>query len=368
MYLEKLSLVNFKNYEEANLDLHNNVNCFVGNNGVGKTNLLDAIYYLCMCKSYFHSSDNYTIRHNADFMVIQGIYNHNGNLDELHCGFKRGKKKQFRRNKKEYQRLSDHIGQYPVVMVSPSDSALITEGSEERRRYMNSVISQYNREYLEQTIQYNKLLTQRNKLLKEMAGYSGSAELLEVYDDQLAPLGTFIHQKRSDFVAQLTEVFKKYYAIISGGNEQVELGYHSQLNESDFQWLIKQSFSKDRIVQHTSVGIHKDDLELKMNDLAIKKIGSQGQQKTFLVALKLAQFDFLKQVKGLKPLLLLDDIFDKFDVDRVKHLIELVSKDSFGQIFITHTNEERMRNLLKDFHGSYNLYKVDKEVITILDV
>lgn len=366
MYISKLSLINFKNYSEASVDLHNKVNCFVGGNGVGKTNLLDAVYYLCMCKSYFQVSDQYTVKHGNEFMVLQGNFVNGEQSDELYCGLKEGKRKQFRKNKKEYPRLSDHIGQYPVVMVSPADSALITEGGEERRKYMNAVISQFDRTYLESTIHYNKILLQRNKLLKEMRGFSGSSELLDVYDEQLAPLADVVYAARSNFVSELSEVFKKYYALISDDKEEVSLRYNSPLSEASLADLLKQNHSKDMYAQRTTTGVHKDDLELEMNGMPIKKIGSQGQQKTFLVSLKLAQFEFLKHVKGITPVLLLDDIFDKFDADRVLQILHLVAKDSFGQIFITHTNEARMRELLQDFHGAYALFRVDNgQVIDI---
>jgi DNA replication and repair protein RecF len=291
-------------------------------------------------------------------MVLQGDFIIKGQTDALYCGLKYGKRKQFRKNKKEYQRLSDHIGQYPVVMVSPADSALITEGSEERRKYMNAVISQYNRTYLEETIQYNRILAQRNKFLKELGGRPGATDLLEVYNEQLAPLGNSIHRARIDFVNELTVVFQKYYSLISHGKEKVLLDYNSQLHDVDFGELLKQNIHRDIAAQYTTTGIHKDDLELKMNDIPIKKIGSQGQQKTFLVSLKLAQFEFINKVKDIKPILLLDDIFDKFDGERVSEILALVADDFFGQIFITHTNEERMNELLNDFHGAYGLFRV----------
>ena len=369
MHIAKLSLVNYKNYSEAEINLHGKVNCFVGNNGVGKTNLLDAVYYLCMCKSYFHSSDKYTIRQEQDFMVLQGAFvKSEDDISELYCGLKTGKKKQFRKNKKEYPRLSDHIGQFPVVMVSPADSALITEGSEERRKYMNAVISQFDRSYLEDTIQYNKVLLQRNKLLKEMRGHSGATELLDVYDSQLAPLAERVFNVRHKFVSELTKVFQKYYSLISESKEKVGLHYVSQLDgETNYLSLIKAARGRDLAAQHTTVGVHRDDLELSMNEMPIKKVGSQGQQKTFLVSLKLAQFQFLNELKGVKPILLLDDIFDKFDANRVKQILNLVSEDAFGQIFITHTNEIRMRELLKEFHGAYALFQVENgRIITLV--
>ncbi len=367
MHLDKLSVLNFKNYEEVTVNLHPKLNCFVGNNGVGKTNLLDAVYYLCMCKSYFQSSDKYTIRYDQEFMVIQGVVDQDTAKDDLYCALQSGKRKQFRKNKKEYQRLSDHIGQYPVVMVSPSDSALILEGSEQRRKYLNAVISQYDREYLEQTIAYNKILLQRNKLLKDAGRSSDLKDLLEIYDQQLIPLGTSIFNKRHLFVSELSEVFNKFYALISGGKEKVELEYISQLNKADMAGLLTNAYEKDRVMQSTSVGIHKDDLGLLMNGIPIKKIGSQGQQKTFLVSLKMAQFEFLKQVKKVKPLLLLDDIFDKFDANRVQEILRLVAEDAFGQIFITHTNRERMLDLLEGFKDAYHLYNVKEGDVKLIN-
>lgn len=359
MHIDQLSLINFKNYQEISIPLHKKVNCFVGNNGEGKTNLLDSVYYLCMCKSYFQSSDEYSIRKNTEFMVLQARFNSMGDENEIYCGLKAGKRKIFRKNKKEYPKLSDHVGQYPVVMVSPSDSALILDGSEERRRYINAVISQYDREYLEAIMHYNKVLTQRNRLLKEMRVHTGSKDLLEVYNNQIVPLGSLINKQRKEFVDKLSPVFKQFYKLISEGKESVDINYISKLNDKDFGDLLVDHQHKDLMSQYTTVGIHKDDLELIMDGTPIKKTGSQGQQKTFLVALKLAQFSFLKEIRGIPPLLLLDDIFDKFDLGRVRQILHLVADKSFGQIFITHTNEERMKKLLEEFENNYYLYKVE---------
>lgn len=367
MHIKHLSIVNFKNYDEVSLDLHNRVNCFVGNNGVGKTNLLDAVHYLCMCKSYFQGSDLYTIRHEQEFMVLQGKYFKHGEEMEIYCGLKNGKRKIFRKNKKEYPRLSDHIGQFPVVMVSPLDSSLILDGGEERRRYMNAVISQFNHDYLEATIQYNKLVIQRNKFLKEQPGRGHGSDLLDVYDQQLAPLGMSIHEQRNKFVEQLSPIFQDFYSKISNGNELVSLRYNSQLSEKDYSELLMACRTKDCMVQHTSCGVHKDDLELLMDNVAIKKIGSQGQQKTFLLALKLAQFKFISEVKKVAPILLLDDIFDKFDQHRVREILNIVSSDNFGQIFITHTNELRMKEMLQEFEDNYALFLVDNKKIKPVD-
>jgi DNA replication and repair protein RecF len=367
MHVEKLTIVNFKNYQEAEISCNPKLNCFVGNNGMGKTNLLDAIYYLCMSKSYFMGSDLYTIRSNEEFMVLQGVFSHNGNQDEIYCGLKTNKRKIFRKNKKEYTRISEHIGQYPVVMVSPSDSALITGGSDERRKYINAVISQYSPGYLENTIQYNKILAQRNKLLKNYQHTRNANELLEIYDTQLIPLGEKIYTQRCGFIEKLTPIFNTYYTSISGDNENVGINYVSSLKNNSFGDLLLRSRSADLSVQYTTIGIHKDDIEMIMQDLPIRKVGSQGQQKTFLVALKMAQFSFLKETKGIAPIILLDDIFDKFDVERVKQILELVSHHNFGQIFITHTNEQRMTELLSGYTSNYNIYKVEKNGIKQID-
>ncbi|MBN1597411.1 MAG: DNA replication and repair protein RecF [Bacteroidales bacterium] len=367
MYLSDLSVLNFKNYPESTLSLHKKINCFVGNNGVGKTNILDAVYYLCMCKSYFNNTDQFVIRNNEDFMVLQGSFSLDNEVDNIYCGLKSGKKKVFRKNKKEYHKLSDHIGLFPVVMISPSDSSLIIDTSEERRKYMNAVISQYDKDYLENVIHYNKILAQRNKLLKDIRNTQGANDLLLVYDEQLLPLGNKIHISRKDFIEHLTPVFKDFYRQISEGKEQVELNYLSQLNNESFEVLIKNNHQKDLIAQYTTTGIHKDDLEMVLLGSPIKKIGSQGQQKTFLVALKLAQFKFLSEIKNFSPILLLDDIFDKFDVNRVSQILHLVSDNNFGQILITHTNEYRMKELLKKIEGGYKLFKVEENQINLID-
>jgi len=360
MHIKKLSLINFKNYTDVSFLLHTKLNCFVGNNGEGKTNLLDSIYYLCMCKSYFTGNDLYSIRNDEEFMIIQANFSRNEKEEEIYCGLQRNKKKQFRRNKKEYQRLNDHIGLFPVVMVSPSDSQLISEGSEERRKYINSVISQYNKIYLDNTIKYNKVLAQRNSVLKELPGKSPLTDLLDIYDTQLVDLGNAIHQERIQFIDKFTPVFNRYYNLISGEKEQVELIYQSPLNDNDFAELLRNVRKKDQIVQYTTTGIHKDDLVLNLNRTNIKIIGSQGQQKTYLVALKLAQFDFLKGVNDTLPLLLLDDIFDKFDANRVRQILRLVADDSFGQIFITHTNLDRMNAILEELGIDHKLFRVNE--------
>jgi len=365
MFLNKLSLINFKNYEQLELDLSPRINCFVGNNGAGKTNLLDAIYYLSLTKSYFNTIDSQNIMYDKDFFIIQGEYERNETKENVYCGVQKNKKKQFKRNNKEYKKLANHIGFVPVVMISPADSSLIIEGSDERRKFMNAVISQYDVEYLDDLIKYNRALIQRNLLLKEFARKENfNKEYLEIWDEQLIPLGEYINKKRREFTTELLPIFKDYYKSISEGIEEVDLIYNSQLLDGDFRTLMNNAIEKDRILQYTTVGIHKDDLSLNIGNYPIKRNGSQGQQKTFLVSLKFAKFDFIKKVNGFTPILLLDDIFDKFDSNRVKQIIQLVADQNFGQIFITDTNRERIGKILKTLSANYKLFVVDKGNIT----
>ena len=367
MFLQKLALVNFKNYEQIEITLSAKINCFVGNNGVGKTNILDAIHYLSLCKSYFNSVDSQNIRHGHDFFVIQGKYTINNNEEDIYCGFKRNSRKVFKRNKKEYDRLAEHIGLIPVVLITPSDSSLITEGSEERRRLIDSIISQFDKPYLENLIQYNRLLLQRNKLLKEFAENKHfDNEILEVYSEQLSTYGTSIYQKRTEFINAFIPVFRKYYQLIAGTTEEAELQYQSQLHETTMIELLRNNAAKDRVLEYTSTGIHKDDLLLSLDGFPVKRIASQGQQKTYLVALKLAEFDFISQISGLKPLLLLDDIFDKFDPVRVKQIIRLASDEHFGQIFITDTEITRINTVLKEISFDHAIFQVENGTIQII--
>jgi DNA replication and repair protein RecF len=364
MHLQSLSVINFKNYEQADLALSNKINCFVGENGVGKTNLLDAVHYLALCKSNLNPVDSQNIRYDQEFAVIQGSFMRNDKEEVIYCSIRRNRKKQFKRNKKDYQRLADHIGLIPLVMISPADYALIQGGSEERRRLMNSVIGQYDRSYLEHVISYNRVLTQRNRLLKENGnGRKIDREVLEVLDEQLVMSGIPVYKARKDFVDRLTPVFQQYYRHVSGEKESVSLAYGSQLEQSDFREMLKQNLQKDMTVQYTTVGIHKDDLEMLLGTHPLKKVGSQGQQKTYLVALKLAEFDFMKERMGLPPVLLLDDVFDKFDAFRVRQIIQLVAENTFGQIFITDTNEKRLNDILKDVPVEKSIFHISKEGI-----
>jgi len=360
MYLHTLSLVNFKNYQQAEFEFSPRINCLVGNNGGGKTNVLDSVHYLCMCKSYFNAVDTQNIRTGCEFSVIQGTFSLQERTEEIYCAIQRLRNKVFKRNKKEYGRLSDHIGLLPVVVISPSDSGLITEGSDERRKFMNSVISQFDRQYLEDNIQYNHLLMQRNKLLKEVS-ISGrfDEETLAAYDEQIIPFGERIYAGRQDFISKLVPVFRKYYAFISGNQEVVDLAYHSQLMNSSFPELLREARKKDRILQYSTVGVHKDDLTLSLDHLPIKRIGSQGQQKTYLVALKLAQFDFIKEINHTLPIFLFDDIFDKFDEKRVTQIIKLVAEEHFGQIFITHTDPSRMNKIIHEIGVDYKFFHIE---------
>lgn len=364
MYLEQLSLLNFKNIFDLELNFSPKINCFIGNNGVGKTNLLDAVYYLSFCKSYFSTTDQQNINHDAEFMVLEGNFRRQGSDELIYCGVKRGQKKNFKRNKKEYKKLSEHIGLLPIVMVSPADLRLITDGSEERRKYMDSVICQYDRKYLEDLIRYNRVVLQRNKLLKDFAvGGRFDEDALSVWDQQMILLGASIYEKRKDFLSKLMPVFQEYYNTISLGNEIVNLEYKSQLHDHSMRDLLNHSRWKDQVMQHTTVGIHKDDLELSLGDYPIRKMGSQGQNKTYLIALKLAQFDFMKQVAGTNPILLLDDIFDKLDSQRVEQIVKLVSEDRFGQIFISDTNRDHLDEILSSMALEYQLFTIDKGAI-----
>ncbi len=349
MHLKKLSLLNFKNYREAGIDFDEGVNAFVGGNGEGKTNLLDAIHYLSLCKSYFNAIDGQNIKQHEEFFILQGVFDLDGIDENISCGLKRGQKKTFKRNQKEYNRLSEHIGLLPVVMISPTDTNLITDGSEERRKFPDSIISQFDRNFLEDLISYSRALMQRNTYLKRAAqSRSFDLDALEIWNEQLTNSGVRIHAARQRFIKDLIPIFRYYYNFIAGEKESVDIRYESHLNDGDFKTLLAESTDRDRILQYTSVGPHKDDLIFIINGFPVKRYASQGQQKSFLIALKLAHFNFVSKQKGIKPILLLDDIFDKLDDDRVGKLMELVSQDNFGQIFITDTHPERLFSIFEN--------------------
>ncbi len=367
MFLSKLSLLGFKNYEEAEFEFSKHINCFVGNNGEGKTNLLDAIHYLAFCKSFFNANDSQNIYHNNPFFVIQGeFFNGDETKEDIYCGFKRNEKKQFKKNKKEYSRLADHIGYIPLVMVSPADSELITEGSDSRRKFMDSAIAQFDKAYLENLIAYNKVLAHRNAVLKSFVeNRMYDKETISIWDDQLVALGIKIYSVRSAFIEKFIPIFNQYYQLISGGKEEVDIEYASQLKDGNYSEILELAVKKDLHLQYSSAGIHKDDLIFKIKDLTVKKFGSQGQQKSFLIALKLAQFEFLKSIKQKTPIILLDDIYDKLDESRVQQLMLLVSSEGFGQIFITDTHQDRIARIFKKIKTDFKLFKIkngNKEV------
>ena len=362
MHLKSLSLVNFKNYEQVDIPLSAKINCFVGENGVGKTNLLDAIHYLSLCKSNLNPVDSQNVRYDQDFLVVQGLFDRKGKEENIYCGIRKQKKKQFKRNQKEYSKLSEHIGLIPLVMISPADAILINGGSEERRKFMNGVIAQYSKVYLENLIQYNRALNQRNKLLKNFAfSRNFDPQILEVWDEQLIRYGEPIFEERVRFVNELLPVFDAFHSHVSGNREKISLSYQAHLKETGFRDGLKASVEKDRIVQYTTFGIHKDDLGMELGGYSMKKSGSQGQQKTFLVALKLAEFEFIRKLTKIPPILLLDDIFDKFDAGRVKHIISLVAKNQFGQIFITDTNEQRLQGILHEIPADHRVFRITSD-------
>jgi len=367
MFLKKLSLTNFKNYPEAELEFSDKINCFVGNNGAGKTNILDAIYYLSFCKSYFNTIDSQNIKHNCDFFAVHGKYqNQENSADKISCIQKRNSKKTFRLNNTNYKRLADHIGTVPLVMISPYDRDLINEGSDLRRKYINGVISQFDKVYLDDLLNYNKALLQRNVLLKQMFDSRYFDEVaLGIWNKKLIKHGNIIYEKRKVFLNEFNPLFEEYYAFLSSNNEKVNIAYESQLHNDTFDELIRQSTEKDRVTKYTTQGIHKDDLVLTINGFPIKKFGSQGQQKSFVIAIKLAQFEFTRRVKSFKPILLFDDIFDKLDDNRVKQIIQLVSENNFGQIFITDTQKQRIQKIFTSVDINHRIFNVEDGSITM---
>lgn len=359
MFLKKLSLINYKNFDSRDFEFDSKINCFVGDNGKGKTNAMDAIYHLCFGKSYFNPVASQNIRYGEEFFVIEGLFSLRERAEKIVCSFKKGATRLIKRNDKAYDRISDHIGLLPLVMISPADRDLITEGSDMRRKFMDGVISQSDKSYLKALLNYNKLLSQRNALLKYFAlNQTFNRDTLSVYNDQLHQYGTEIFHKRQAFIEELIPIFGEHYTAISGGHEKVNLSYQSTLKESDLKVQLEEALSKDRAVQHTTVGIHRDELIFEIEGHPIKKFGSQGQQKSFLIALKFAQFDFIKKESGTTPILLLDDIFDKLDENRVGHIVALVDDEHFGQIFISDTHAERTEAVVKRIHQSYKIFKL----------
>lgn len=361
MYLKELRLANFKNCESAELVFSEKLNCFVGLNGAGKTNILDSIYYLSFCKSFFSSVDKQNIRHEQDFFSIHGTYSFDDKENEsVSCVQKRDSKKSFKFNKKEYDRLSDHIGKFPLVMISPYDRDLINDGSELRRKFIDGVISQFDPQYLNALLKYNRALLQRNMQLRQFAeSRHFDRALLQLWDDQLCGCATEIHRKRHTFLEEFHPIFQHYYEVVSGGREQVEVTYSSKLDQKPLSQLLEESLQQDSYSCYTNVGIHKDDLEFCLDGHPLKKFGSQGQQKSFVVSIRLAQFEYNYQKIGYKPILLLDDIFDKLDDQRVKKLVRLVGDNHFGQVFITDTQQQRIEQLFDDTNINHKIFEVD---------
>ena len=367
MYIGEISIVNYKNLKEVQLGFSPKLNCFIGKNGAGKTNILDAVYFLSFCKSCSNASDLMNVTHDESYFMLNGNYSRLNAIENISCGFKKGGIKQFKRNSKVYKKLVEHIGLFPLVMISPADFNLISGGSEERRKFMDGVISQYNQLYLDDLLKYNRALQQRNNLLRQFAtSHHFDADLLELWNMKLVEYGERIFRQRKEFVEKLIPVFQQYYSFISHDNEKVSLVYESQLENSGLEDLLKNSVAKDRALQFTSQGIHKDELVFYIGDHPIKKLGSQGQMKTYLVSLKLAQFDFIKVISGLKPILLLDDIFDKLDQHRVEQIVKVVAGEQFGQIFITDTNREHLDSIIRKMDTDSRIFLVDDGKVTQL--
>ena len=364
MFLRKINLLNFKNYPEASLELEPGVNALVGGNGEGKTNLLDAIHYLSMCKSYFNPVDAQNIRFGEDFFVVQGLFEIDGVSESISCGLKRNQKKVFKRNQKEYDRLADHIGFVPVVMISPTDTILITEGSEERRKFLDSIISQFDKKYLDDLINYSRVLSQRNAYLKHSALHRNfDTDSLLIWDEQMIPLAERIYEVRTKFIKELVPIFKEFYKVISGNREDIDIRYESHLSKGNLRDLLDMGREKDRALQYSTTGIHKDDLTFLISDVPVRRYASQGQQKSFLIALKLAQFNFVAAEKGCPPILLLDDIFDKLDDNRVTRLMELVCQENFGQLIITDSHIGRLKDIFKSLGIHLPVFHVQQQQI-----
>lgn len=359
MFLKQLTLLNYKNIDQQNFDFDTKINCFVGRNGVGKTNILDAIYHLAYGKSYFNPLAVQNIKHDEEFFLLDAVFFKNDKEEKVSCSLKRGQKKIIKRNNKAYEKLSEHIGLIPLVIISPADNDLIAEGSDVRRKFVDGVISVLDQSYLNQLLQYQKLIAQRNALLKYFAlNQTFDQDTLSIYNEQLAPLGNTIFEKRQQFLDNFIVIFKKYYDLISDQAETVNLVYQSQLSEDSLESLLQNGIAKDRAAQYTNFGIHKDDLSFEISGYPIKKFGSQGQQKSFLIALKLAQFEFIKEKSGELPLLLFDDIFDKLDEFRVAKIVNMVNNDTFGQIFISDTHSDRTEKIVQQTHQSYKIFNL----------
>jgi len=361
MFLNSLKIDNYKNLKNVKLKFTKKINCFIGNNGIGKTNIIDSIYHLAFTKSYFNPSTSQNVMTGTEYFSINGDYEIKDRRENIHCYYKIGQKKVIKRNSKVYNRISDHIGMINLVIISPHDRNLITEGSEMRRKFIDSVIGQVDKIYLQGIINYNKVISQRNSLLKYFfINRKFDKDTIESYNQQLISIGTPIFKERSKFMSAFIPIFKKYYSDISSGDEIVDISYKSDLNSGSFSEILNESLSKDRFLQYTSRGIHKDDLIFNINNNRIKNFGSQGQQKSFLIALKLAQFDYYKTKFGNSPIILLDDIFDKLDQNRVRQIVQILEKKEFSQIFITDTHVDRVKDALSISKNKEEIFDLEK--------
>ena len=359
VFLKKISIINYKNILDKEYELDPKINCFVGDNGVGKTNILDAVYHLSMGKSYFNVKNDQLINRGKDYMLVDGVFELNNKNESIVFSLKIGEKKVLKRNGKPYKKFSNHIGLIPVVLISPYDNDLINEGSSERRKFIDSIISQNDKEYLINLIAYTRVIQNRNKLLKQ---YNRSVDFdldtIKVYDDQIYKLSEPIFKARDKFIKEFTPLVLEKYKHISDDKEKISIEYKSDLINNNIENLIKDSFQKDVILQYTSVGLHKDDFVFNIDENRIKRFGSQGQQKSFLIALKLAQFDYLKNETGNSPILLMDDIFDKLDLMRVKRIVEIVNSTNFGQLFLSDTDKDRIEKVLSSLNLSSKIFEV----------
>ena len=363
MLLNRLRIINYKNIREADLEFSEGINCLLGSNGAGKTNVLDAIYYLSFCKSHSNPIDTQNITHDEEFFMLEGNYKTADEEINIYCGVKKRHKKQFKRDKKDYEKLSEHIGLIPLVMISPSDEELIHGGSEERRKFIDGFISQYNIKYLKSLLSYKKILEQRNSMLKEL---QNDGLLFDVIEEQMSVLGAYIHQERKKFIEQFLPIFQDFHQTITSGKEVVQLEYKSQLeNGEELSTLLKATRERDFILGYTSKGIHKDDLEMTLDSMPIKRTGSQGQNKTFLIALKLSQFNLLEKISGKRPILLFDDMFDKLDKQRAEKIISILGGNQLGQIFISDTDRVSLPAILDESSYKYKLFTVESGEISL---
>jgi len=367
MFIESIKLLNFRNYEELNINFSNKINCFSGKNGAGKTNLLDAVYYLSLTKSAFNSKDVENINFGNDFFSIKGEFKINDRRHQVLCSFNKGQKKIFQTDHQDYGKLSEHIGRFPLVLIAPNDTDIIRDHSENRRKFFDGIISQMSKKYLNGLLNYKKVLIQRNALLKQFA-YTGSIDedLLTPYNLQMVSFGKDIFNERSKFLKRYLPVFTEHYRQLSDRSEKVSIRYESDLLKEYTADTLLKNLSRDILLQRTSSGIHRDDYKFEINDHHLKRYGSQGQQKSFLIALKMAQFELIKKEKKFNPILLLDDIFDKLDEIRIKKLLNMVNSKSFGQLFISDAKAGRTKALLESYGFPARYFVIENNVVNNL--